>query len=145
VLAVAKRHFPVLGYIGVRFTPGAAALIAMQQFALTASVEVATGRTRLVPDLFSDFWNEVHQAASALGGIPHWGQELRQKAQELELRYGERLTRWRLALGDIAAGASEVFSTPFSRDKGLEPLGSGPAGEDDALEIFMLALEAGVD
>ncbi len=148
VMAAAQKHFPVFGYIGVRFTPQATALIAMQQFALTASVEVATGRTRLLPDLFSDFWNEVHQAASDLGGIPHWGQEMRQTAQQLKLHYGERLTRWRSALGEIAGGAPQVFSTPFSRDKGLEPLVAGPPAEpaeDDALEIFMLALEAGVD
>jgi len=51
-------------------------------------------------------------------------------------------------LGEIAGGAPQVFSTPFSRDKGLEPLVAGPPAEpaeDDALEIFMLALEAGVD
>jgi hypothetical protein len=47
VVALCGVHFPVFGYIGIRFTPAATALIGMQQFGLTASVEVATPRTRL--------------------------------------------------------------------------------------------------
>lgn len=81
VIAVANQNFPVFGYIGIRFTPAATALIAMQQFALTASAEVATPRTRLV-DVYAGFWNGVHNAAGARGGIPHWGQVNRQSESE---------------------------------------------------------------
>jgi len=143
VIALTRQHFPVFGYIGIRFTPAATALIAMQQFPLTVSVEVATPRTRLV-DVYGNFWNGVHGSASARAGIPHWGQAMRQTATELEARYGARLIKWRTALADLSAGAPGVFSTAFSRDKGLEPFGAGGGTDDDAIDQFMLGLEAGV-
>jgi FAD binding domain len=59
VIALARKHAPVFGYIGIRFTPAASALIAMQQYSLTASVEVATLRSRL-DDVYAGFWAELH-------------------------------------------------------------------------------------
>jgi len=144
VIALARQHFPVFGYIGIRFTPAATALIAMQQFPLTVAVEVATARTRLV-DIYGNFWNAVHGAGSARAGIPHWGQAMRQTANELEARYGARLIKWRTALADLSAGGPGVFSTAFSRDKGLEPFDPGEGTDDDAVDQFMLGLEAGVE
>jgi hypothetical protein len=141
VIDLTGVHFPVFGYIGIRFTPGATALIAMQQFGLTASVEVSTPRTR-AEDVYANFWNDVHNAANARGAIPHWGQELRQSADDLAVRYGDRLDRWRGALSDLIDENPRVFSTVFSRDKGLEP--TGPS-EDDAVEQFLIGLEGGVD
>jgi hypothetical protein len=137
VIALAGSHFPVFGYIGVRFTPAASALIAMQQFALTASVEVATARSRL-EDVYAGFWVELHDAARARQGIPHWGQEFTHTEAELAALYGPRLKRWRAVLADVCGGAPQVFSTEFSRSCGLEPLAG--AGDDDAIDIFMAAL-----
>jgi hypothetical protein len=142
VTALANQHFPVFGYIGIRFTPGATALIAMQQFALTASVEVSTPRTR-ADDIYAGFWADVHAAGNRLGGLAHWGQSVRQSADEIAARYGDRLLRWRSVLADLSVGGPGVFSTAFSRDKGLEPYNAGPATEDDAIDQFMLGLEAG--
>lgn len=145
VIALAHQHFPVFGYIGIRFVPAATALIAMQQFPLTVAVEVATPRTRLV-DIYANFWNGVHGAGSARVGIPHWGQAIRQTESEIAAHYGARLRKWRAALADLSAGGPGVFSTSFSRDKGLEPLGSlVVVTEDDSVEQFMLGLEAGVE
>jgi hypothetical protein len=141
VVALANAHFPVFGYIGIRFTPRSTALIAMQQFELTASVEVSTPRTR-VREIFAGFWNDVHVAASAHRGLPHWGQEFRQSAAELDALYGDRLATWRGVLASLSGDDPGVFSTPFSRDKGLEPTG---AGDDDAIEQFLLGLEGGSD
>ncbi len=47
----------------------------------------------------------------------------------------------------VAAGNPGVFSTAFSRDKGLEPNGpSRPSDEDDdATEELLLGLEGGID
>ncbi|SEN50552.1 D-arabinono-1,4-lactone oxidase [Duganella sp. CF517] len=142
-LARQPGHGPVFGYIGIRFTPAASALIAMQQFPLTASVEVATARSR-VDDVHAGFWSALHDAARARRGIPHWGQEFRHTGAELEALYGTRLRRWRAALADLCHGAPAVFSTAFSRDKGLEPLGGG-ATDDDAIDLFLAALAAGDD
>ena len=116
----------------------ASALIAMQQFALTASVEVATERSRL-DDVYAGFWAEVHDAARARQGIPHWGQEFRHTEEELAALYGPRLKRWREVLADVCGGAPQVFSTEFSRSCGLEPL-AGSGDDDDAIDIFMAAL-----
>lgn len=144
VIRLARRpeNVPVFGYIGIRFTPGASALIAMQKYPLTASVEVATARSRL-DDVHAGFWSALHEAARARQGIPHWGQEFRHTSAELEALYGARLRRWRSALADVCHGAPGVFSTAFSRDKGLEPLGASGATDDDAIDLFLAGLAAG--
>lgn len=142
VIALAHKHAPVMGYIGIRFTPAASALIAMQQYPLTASVEVATLRSRL-DDVYTVFWSELHDASRRRKGIPHWGQEFRHTKQDLDALYGRRIQRWREVLADVCDGASGVFSTDFSRTKGLEPSGSGGSLDDDAIELFMMGLAAG--
>jgi hypothetical protein len=147
VIGLAGRDSAVFGYIGIRFTPAATALIAMQQFKLTASVEVSTPRSRL-EDVYAGFWNNVHAAANVRGGIAHWGQAIRQSASDLGTRYGNRLLRWRTALANLAAGGPGVFSTLFSRDKGLEPYEQVvpdplPTMDDDSVDQFMLGLAAG--
>lgn len=140
----AKAGSAVFGYIGIRFTPAASALIAMQKYPLTASVEVATARSRL-DDVYAPFWSALHDAARARRGIPHWGQEFRHTAAELEALYGPRLRRWRQVLADLCHGAPGVFSTGFSRDKGLEPLGGAGATDDDAIDLFLAGLASGDD
>ena len=137
VVDIANRHSVVYGYIGIRFTPAATALIAMQQFPLTVSVEVTALRTRL-KDIFAGFWNDIHEAAATHGGIPHWGQEFRLTASDLTALYGERIDAWRDVLTDLLCDSPDVFSTAFSRDKGLEP-------SDDELALFMLALEGAAE
>lgn len=137
----ARNHFPVLGYIGLRFTPAASALVAMQQYPLTASVEVATLRSR-AEDIYADFWDDVHAAARARRGIPHWGEEMRHSASELAALYGDRLRRWRDVLAAVCDGAPAVFSTSFSREKGLEPSATPRVVDDEAVELFMMALAA---
>ena len=142
VIGLAGKYSPVFGYIGLRFTPAASALIAMQQYPVTASVEVATLRSRL-QDVYAGFWSELHSASRQRRGIPHWGQEFRHTKQELDSLYGRRIERWREVLADVCDGAPSVFSTDFSRSKGLEPSGRGGALDDDAVELFMMALAAG--
>ncbi len=143
VVALAQKHFPVFGYIGIRFTPQANALMAMQQFPWTASVEVATPRTRLV-DVYGNFWNDVHNAAKTRAALPHWGQAVRENASEIEARYGEKLTKWRTVLTELSGGKAWIFRTAFSQEKGLEPLAVPGVEEDDSVEQFMAGLEAGV-
>jgi hypothetical protein len=145
VIRLADRDAPLLGLIGIRFTPRSSALIAMQRFTLTAAVEIQTGRTR-VADVYANFWRDLHQAANRLGGIAHWGQEFRQSATEIAQRYGAQLDTWRRVLGDLSGSHPATFSTKFSRAHGLEPLpGLGLVGEDDAPDIFLCALQAGTD
>ena len=116
----------------------------MQRYPLTASVEVATPRSRL-DDVYATFWSELHDAARARQGIPHWGQEFRLGETELAALYGTRLRRWREVLAEVCGGAPQVFSTAFSRDKGLEPLGGASGTDDDAIDLFLAGLASGDD
>ena len=143
VIALTSTHAPVYGYIGIRFMPRSAALLGMPRYATTASVEVATPRSRW-EDVYAGFWNDLHALANASGAIAHWGQEFRQSASDVASRYGEDLMAWKRALGRIAGNAS-TFSTDFSRAHGLEPSFAGLVAEDDALECFMAALGWGGD
>jgi len=141
VVSLAGEHYPVLGYLGIRFTPGSSALIAMQQFDLTASVEVATGRVR-TEDVYHDFWTSLHNAAEQLNGIPHWGEESRQSKAALAGHYGQRLTRWQAMLAELSTDGPRVFSNDFSRSSGLEP--STPTGLflGEPLSMYRDTLEA---
>jgi hypothetical protein len=135
---------PIFGYMGIRFTPRASALIAMQRFELTASVEVATARSRTDP-VYPEFWAAVHEAARAHGGIPHWGQQFIASAGDLSAYYGEDLERWRQVLAELSVDDPEAFSTAFTRDHGLEPSGAAGVLLYDALTAFLMALEGATD
>ena len=125
VTKLAGKHYPVFGYMGIRFTPASSALIAMQRHDSTVSVEVATIRAR--SDLiYAPFWLDVHAAAHELHGTPHWGQEFIATAHDIAERYGDNIALWRQVLSELSAEDPQVFSTPFTRNLDLEP--SGPAG-----------------
>jgi hypothetical protein len=141
VVALAYTHAPVFGYIGLRFTPSAIPLIAMQRFALTISVEISTARVRY-KNIYASFWNDLHNAANERGGIPHWGQEFRQSASDITAHYGERMMTWRQMLAELSIDSPNTFSTPFSRDTGLEPTESTGIFDNDSVDQFMIALEA---
>jgi hypothetical protein len=145
VIAIALRHVPIFGYVGIRFTPRASALLAMQRFSMTASVEVSTIRSRF-EDVYAGFWSEVHELARSHRGIPHWGQEMRHTRADIEALYGSDHFRWCVVLDDLADGFPAVFRSEFSVDKGLEPrrLASPSVGEpEDDIDAFLQGLEAG--
>lgn len=141
VLTLAKRH-NAFGYMGVRFTPKASALLAMQRYDLTASVEVATSRAQTDP-VYSDFWAAIHEAATRYLGIPHWGQEFDQSASSIETNFGNDLATWRRALVTLSVDDTRIFSTQLTRDLGLEPEGAEGFFVYDALTAFLAALEGG--
>lgn len=149
VINLANVHSPVFGIIGIRFTPSSAPLIAMQRFPLTVSLEIATGRARQ-ENVYAKFWEEVHDTATKHGGIPHWGQEFRQSAAEIEVHYGENLVTWRRVLAKLSRHRrpTKIFSTAFSRDKGLEPdavVAKIKILDCDAVELFLVGLAGASD
>ncbi len=144
VVALARDNYPLLGYMGIRFTPRASALIAMQRFDLTASVEVATGRARQ-DNVYAAFWDKLHEAAEAHHGIPHWGQEFRQSRHGIEEHYGSTLVRWRSMLAELSTDGPAAFSTTFSRAVGLEPTEASGLFLEDALTMFLRALDGATD
>lgn len=139
VVAIAHERAPIYGFVGIRFNPRSSALIAMQQFDMTASVEIQTARSRH-EDVYAGFWDAVHATAANHRGIPHWGQELRRSAGQIASLYGHRLETWRRVLAGLANDYPRTFSTAFSRAHGLEPLG----GKDIGADLFFWALEAGM-
>ena len=111
------------GYIAVRFMTGSAALLAMQQSPHVASLEIAglldaPGTTDLLKRFEAD--------AVDLGGRIHWGQRNDLDMKQVEQGYDPaspngRLYRWRKVLSSLTDnGRLNVFSTQFSRDRGLE-------------------------
>jgi hypothetical protein len=146
VIALVQLHSPVFGFMGIRFTPGATALIAMQRFPMTVSVEVATARSRL-KDVYGTFWTQLHQAANKRRAIPHWGQEFRQSAPDIEAHYGQNLLTWRRMLSELSIDGPSTFSTTFSQEIGLEPKGAPATGifDSDSVDQFLAGLAAGVE
>lgn len=139
VVALATKHSPVLGYLALRFTPGATASIAMQRFPLTVALEVATGRARQ-DDVYADFWADLHRAAAKRGGCPHWGQEFRASDVEIQSLYGESLAGWRQALGELNPSRSTLFRTAFTQSAGLEPLTGTGVYLEDARSLFQASV-----
>ena len=88
---------------------------------------------------------DLHDAAIAHGGIPHWGQEFRQSAADLSGHYGKDLTLWRSMLAELSVDGPAAFGTPFTRDLGLEPGEASGVFIYDALTAFLTALDGSSD
>ncbi len=141
VIDLANAHSPVIGLIGIRFTPRSTALIAMQRFPRTVSVEIQTGRSRQ-EDVYGNFWSALHEAAIKHRAIPHWGQEFRQPASAIASHYGDDLVTWRRMLAELSLDAPDTFRTQFSVDHGLEPGEATGIFDGDSVDQFVAAFEA---
>ena len=114
--------YPVMGYVGIRFMRKSKALLAMQRFDFTVSVEVTVPRSAL-EDVYAGFRHEVNKAAYEFGGIPHWGQEFERDPNtycKANLRglYEAEYDQWLQKRREIAS--SKKFATSFTTDCGLE-------------------------
>lgn len=142
VVVAAAAAKGALGLIGLRYTPRARAQLAMQQWDLTASVEVQLGRIRH-DDVMGPLCEQVRALGSAHGGIPHWGQECESVPPEVLADRFPHINDWRRALGAVAPADRGVFSTPFSRRVGLEPSAPAPltavAASTDLAAVAALA------
>lgn len=122
-----RMTFP--GYIAIRFTRQTGALLGMQRWGHTVSVEIASvnackGTSRLL--------SRIHQDAVAYMGPAgpraslHWGQKNTADMRHVEEAFGAwipggRLNVWRSVLSNLTRnGRDATFSTPFSRYAGLE-------------------------
>jgi hypothetical protein len=119
-LAGLTGHHAFPGYVAVRFMGKSSALLAMQRFNTTCSLEVA-GFT-LAPST-EPFLSTIEQDAIGLGGTIHWGQRNDLTMKEVEQMYDPAgdLYLWRKALSAITDnGRLALFSTQFTRKRGLE-------------------------
>jgi hypothetical protein len=116
-----------VGYASLRFTRRTRALIGMQKFDMTCSIEVAclrdvSGSQELVDHAVALARNPTY------GAVLHWGQRNDWTRDEVERVYGNdpltpggKLGIWRQALRDITGdGALDGFSNEFTRRTGLE-------------------------
>jgi FAD/FMN-containing dehydrogenase len=123
VLAAAKEHGPVAGYLSMRFVRGSRALLAMERWPQSVAVEVATLRP---PDdgndpMYSEFVKAAANLAATYGALPHWGQIHAADPDALAKGYGAKaLGGWRWALAEIQQRGGHTFSSAFTRARGLE-------------------------
>jgi hypothetical protein len=118
-------NMPAGFVMSLRFTKGTEALIGMQQFSRTCSVEVLMLRGL---NGESDFLQRLYGIARLHDAIPHWGLIHEVDAAELRRLYGNRLHDWCVILRrliDQGGGKTQTFSTSYTVTRGLEPLSGG--------------------
>jgi hypothetical protein len=116
-----------VGYVSLRFTPPTQALIGMQKWPLTCSIEIAglrdvTGSMDLIA--YASNLARNHNVRAIL----HWGQRNDSQRDDIERIFGDvafpaasNLGRWRAALGTLTDnGRLDGFSNAFTRQTGLE-------------------------
>jgi hypothetical protein len=109
-----------LGYASLRFMGPTRALLGMQRWVTTCSVEVACIRGMSGSQELVDY--AVRLALdSNINGFLHWGQRNDYTRSQVEFRYGPALNTWRTVLGLLSNGGQlDGFSNDFTRRTGLE-------------------------
>jgi hypothetical protein len=108
------------GYVALRFTGKTRALIGMERWEKTCSVEIA-GLTNVAGTLeLVDYAIRLSRNRN-YDGILHWGQQNEATIGDIEHWFGNDLLTWRQKLGDITDnGRLKKFSTNFTTHLGLE-------------------------
>lgn len=124
---VAAAGRTVGGYVSLRFTRRSEAMLAMQRWDTTCSIEIA-----LLKGIEGN--NEIFQALEAAavrrGGTVHWGQRNTLGRQEVAALYPE-LPGWRAQLAWLSSqGVQDTFDNAFCQQRGLEPAHPAAAGSD---------------
>jgi len=109
-----------VGYASLRFMKPTRALLGMQKWEPSCSVEVACLRDVSGSQELLDY--AVRLALDPnINGLLHWGQRNDYVRPQVEFRYGAALTDWRAALAAITNnGQLNGFSSEFTRRTGLE-------------------------
>ena len=122
-----RMAFP--GYVAIRFTRATEALLGMQRWGTTVSMEIASinackGTGPLLRRVHQDALDYLGPAGPRAS--VHWGQKNTVDMKHVEDAFGAwvtggRLAQWRSALSELTRnGRDAVFSTEFSRHAGLE-------------------------
>lgn len=107
------------GYYSLRWSASSQAMLSMYNVEDSHAVAIEVTSLRYLND--SEVWMaQVEKEAIAHGGRPHWGQQNRLTAEQVENMYGEQLERWRSALTALIGGG-QIFSTVHTVQRGLEP------------------------
>ena len=134
---------PVGFAMSLRFTRKTAALLGMQQFTRTCSVEFAMLRGL---NGQPSFLEQLYQVALNHGAIAHWGLMNELRKDQVSTLYPD-LAKWQVSLAEIIAGGSgsaSTFDSKFAMDRGLEPaiLHTLPGGLSAALNRLKLSLQS---
>jgi hypothetical protein len=116
-----RMVFP--GYVSLRFMGQTSALIGMEKWGTTCSIEIAGTGTATGTE---PFLAAAERDAIQMGAMAHWGQRNNMTMKEVERLYGafypsDPLYRWRAALASFTDnGRLATFQTDFTRQRGLE-------------------------
>jgi hypothetical protein len=117
ICALARSGPGVPGYVNIRFTQHSDAYIAMQQYPITAAVEVVVLRQ-------SAIGIGLLQAAAVLatqtGGIPHWGKRTGGLPPSVFGLPSTSVECFRYAIAMTETWPSTTFSNVFTREAGLD-------------------------
>lgn len=139
VLSHARSLGPMIGVVALRFLRPASAKLGMQRFARTVAIEVAIPRPGNVN---AAYIASVHASAHLYEGIAHWGQENVMQREQVQAIYGTHLRAWRWALAETEQDMRGVFSSGFTRDRGLE-IREGESLPQYRLERYCGAMASG--
>ncbi len=131
---------PVGFAMSLRFTTQTTAMLGMQQFSRTCSVEVDMLRGMGNQEFFLE---QLYQVALSNGGIPHWGLKNDLTEPQVRMLY-PKLSNWQVALFDIISGGrAATFRSAFSLQRGLEPPAHVlPLGIRNTIDRITLTLQS---
>jgi len=117
----AGSNYRQAGWLTLRPSQVTSATLSMHNVGGTHAVSIEAALLGGLPDNEA-FLTFIQQQALAVGGRLHWGQANNLlMAQHVAAQYGAQLASWQRALWRVS-GNSTVFSTAFTRQRGLEPL-----------------------
>ncbi|MFD7710564.1 FAD-binding protein [Streptomyces sp. NPDC059786] len=114
---MAAQGVTVPCYISLRFTRKSAALLAMQRWDPTCSIEVAVLKGIRGSETILD---TLQTAAVRRGGTVHWGQHNTLDGTAVQRAFPQ-LPQWRAEAALVMGTQHETFDSPFCRTRGLLP------------------------
>jgi D-arabinono-1,4-lactone oxidase len=110
------RGLAIGAYVSLRFMAQSRALLGLARWNPTCTVEISMLRGLHGN---SEALDRLQEIALNNNGFVHWGQQNDLSQRQVEARFGSALDQWRQVLQDIES-TSMLFSTPFTRQHGLE-------------------------
>jgi hypothetical protein len=139
----ASQNILTGAYISLRYCAGSEALLAIEQWPHTVSIEIsALAHLNGEEVVLSAFENETANHVGDDGRLPtvHWGQLNARTAAEVELAF-PKINRWRSDLARLSKnGKAGTFDNDFCQSHGLEVLGAKPSAGGDLSYLTPLLL-----
>ena len=110
----------LLGCVAVRFVPKTRALLGMNQFDMTAFIELPSIRNDDVLQVYAAIWAALD--AKGIRFACHWGQLGGFTPARVQRYYGAHVAQWKAARRALLSSdsAMQVFEAPILREAGLD-------------------------